>query len=261
MSAAPAQFGRLDAPAAWRAIDFISDLHLDAQHPKTFEAWQQHLLHTTADAVFLLGDIFEVWVGDDALGGEFEGRCAGVLKAASRQRCLAFMPGNRDFLVGDALLAECGVQRLQDPTLLSAWGQQVLLTHGDALCLDDVEYQRFRTMVRNPAWQQAFLARPLVERQAIARQLRDASEANKAGQAPADWGDVDLPAAVEWLRSAGVSQMVHGHTHRPGRQEMAPGFHRDVLTDWDLDGTTPRAEVMRLTAQGLARLAPLQAQA
>jgi UDP-2,3-diacylglucosamine hydrolase len=253
------ELGHVVAPAHWRAIDFISDLHLDAEHPRTFEAWRRELLETSADAVFLLGDIFEVWVGDDARFEGFERQCAEVLKAASARRSVAFMAGNRDFLVGAQVLDDCGVQRLSDPTLLEAFSQRVLLTHGDALCLADTDYQRFRAMVREPAWQQAFLARPLAERRAIARGLRDASEASKRSQAPAEWVDVDASAAVQWLSAAGSARMVHGHTHRPGDSSLAPGFERLVLSDWDCDIPTPRAQVLRLTSAGFARLAPAQA--
>lgn len=251
---------RFDAPSHWRAIDFISDLHLDASHPKTFEAWRRALLDTAADAVFLLGDVFEAWVGDDARFDDgFERQAAQVLRDAAARRTVAFMAGNRDFLLGDALLSECDVMRLSDPTLLAAWGQAVLLTHGDALCLADTDYLRFRAMVRSPAWQQAFLARSLVERRAVARQLRDASEANKATQSPADWADVDASAAVAWLQAAGARQLVHGHTHQPGSSTLAPGYERHVLSDWDLEASRPRAEVLRLTRAGFARLSPEQA--
>ena len=250
---------RFDAPAHWRAIDFISDLHLDAAHPRTFAAWEAQLLRTAADAVFLLGDIFEVWIGDDAREGAFERRCLQVLQAASARRHIGFMAGNRDFLVGDAMLRDCGVHRLADPTLLHAFGHTALLTHGDALCLTDTDYQRFRAMVRDPAWQQTFLARPQAERQGIARQMRDASEAGKASQSPADWADADPAEAAAWLRAAGTADLVHGHTHRPGRNAVAPGLHREVLSDWDLDAPTPRAEVLRLTGRGFARLQPAQA--
>jgi UDP-2,3-diacylglucosamine hydrolase len=255
------KIARYEAPADWRAIDFISDLHLDAAHPRTFDAWRRALLDTTADALFLLGDVFEAWVGDDARFDGFERDCAEVLKAAAQRRTIAFMAGNRDFLVGDELLNECGVQRLQDPTLLSAWGRSLLLTHGDALCLADADYQRFRAMVRDPAWQATVLGRPLAERRALARQMRHASEAGKGEQSPADWADVDTPAAVEWLRAAGTGEMLHGHTHRPGTVPLAPGFTRHVLTDWDLDTPKPRAEVMRFSANGLARLTLDQATA
>lgn len=253
MAISPARF---DAPSHWRAIDFISDLHLDEAHPATFEAWRRHLLHTPADAVLLLGDVFEVWVGDDARVEGFERECAQVLREAARQRHVAFMVGNRDFLVGDALLQDCGVHRLDDPTLLSAWEHRLLLTHGDALCIADTDYQRFRAMVRQPAWQAALLAKPLVERRVIARHLREASEAKQAGQSPVEWADADPALAVQWLRDAGCTEMVHGHTHRPGTSELQPGFVRHVLSDWDLDTAKPRAEVLRLTAAGLQRLAP-----
>lgn len=253
------EIDRFDAPSHWRAIDFISDLHLDAAHPRTFEAWKRALLDTPADAVFLLGDVFEAWVGDDARFDGFERECAQVLKTASGRRTIAFMAGNRDFLVGEALLADCGVRRLHDPTLLAAWGSTALLTHGDALCLADTHYQRFRAMVRDAAWQHAFLARPLAERRAVARQMRDASEANKAGQLPVDWVDVDRDAAVGLLQAAGTARMVHGHTHRPGDETLAAGFQRHVLSDWDLDTPSPRAEVLRLTPAGFVRLTAEQA--
>ena len=132
-------FSEFAAPAAWRAIDFLSDLHLSDTTPRTFDALATHLRCTEADAVFILGDLFEVWVGDDARHAGFEAECAAMLAEASSHRFIAFMAGNRDFLVGDALLMDCGIARLQDPTLLSAWGRQLLLTHGDALCLSDTE--------------------------------------------------------------------------------------------------------------------------
>lgn len=250
---------RFVAPSHWQAIDILSDLHLDAAHPRTVEAWRRHLLHTPADAVFLLGDIFEAWIGDDAAGAGFERDCAQVLREAASHRHVAFMAGNRDFLVGDGFLADNGLHRLHDPTLAEAFGERLLFTHGDALCLADRDYQRFRAMVRDPAWQQAFLAKPLAERQAVARQIRDASEAAKSGQGPADWADVDPDAAVQWLRQAGTRTLVHGHTHRPGPSELAPGLVREVLSDWDLDVPQPRAEVLRWSPRGLQRLSPVDA--
>lgn len=250
---------RFDAPPHWRAIDFISDLHLDAQHPATFAAWRQHLLNTPADAVFLLGDVFEAWVGDDARFEGFDRECADVLREAAQQRHIAFMVGNRDFLVGDTLLRDCGVHKLDDPTLLRAWQQCLLLTHGDALCIADVDYQRFRAMARQPAWQAVLLAKPLAERRVIARHLRETSEAKQAGQDPSEWADADPALAVQWLQEAGCAQMVHGHTHQPGTSELAPGFIRHVLSDWDLDAARPRAEVLRVTSSGLQRLTPADA--
>ena len=119
---------RIAAPPAWRAIDFISDIHLSAAQPRTFEAWRAFLAGTDADAVFILGDLFEVWVGDDArASGAFEAACAGVLQSAARRMHVAFMAGNRDFLVGPALLDDCGITALPDPVMLDAWGSPVLL--------------------------------------------------------------------------------------------------------------------------------------
>lgn len=251
-------FWEFEAPPAWRAIDVVSDLHLQASHPKTLAGFEQHLQTTDADAVMLLGDVFEAWVGDDAGLHGFEAEVAEVLQAASSRLCLAFMAGNRDFLVGHAMLRSCGITAFPDPTVLVAFGQRVLLTHGDALCLDDQAYQRFRAEVRTAHWREAFLARPLAERQTIARQMREASDEHQRSMDPKDWADVDAGVAVQWMHEAGTPVMIHGHTHRPGRQMLAPGHWREVLSDWDLDEAPTRAEVLRLTAAGLVRMAPHQ---
>ena len=246
-----------EAPADWSAIDFISDLHLSEATPKTFDAWAGHLRRTSASAVFMLGDIFEVWVGDDSRHAGFEAQCAEVMAEASSRLTLTFMHGNRDFLVGAELLRSTGVIALSDPTVLIAFGERLLLSHGDALCLDDHDYQRFRSMVRTPQWQRDFLARPLDERRAEARRMRLASEQRKASQRPADWVDVDKAAAVRWMHEASAPTLIHGHTHRPQHQDLAPGFVREVLSDWDLDDArSPRAEVLRLRGGGLLRQAP-----
>ena len=246
------------APEHWRAIDFISDLHLADNTPRTFEAFAAHLRDTDSDAVVILGDLFEVWVGDDARQFGFEATCTQVLAGAASRRMLAFMAGNRDFLVGDEMLAACGVKHLPDPTVLVAFGARMLLTHGDALCLADTDYQQFRAQVRSEQWRSKFLAQPLDERRRIARHIRDESQRRKSQQASNEWFDVDAPAAVEWLRAANANVMIHGHTHRPADAPLAPGFTRHVLSDWDLDqpGASPRAEVLRWSASGLARVAP-----
>jgi UDP-2,3-diacylglucosamine hydrolase len=254
---APPEF---HADALWQRIDFISDLHLSADTPRTYEAWATYLRDTPADAVFILGDLFEVWVGDDARFEGFEAECAQVLHDASARRRLAFMVGNRDFLVGTEFLEACGVTVLADPTLLSAFDRRVLLTHGDALCLADTEYQKFRAMVRNPAWQQQFLAQPLAARRDYARQVREQSEARKQSQSsPEEWADVDVPEALRWLHTASSTTMVHGHTHRPASQPLGEGCERHVLSDWELDHAPHRAEVLRLTREGFHRLPLAQA--
>ena len=252
----------LQAPAAWATVDFISDLHLRAEEPATFDAWANYLRSTPADAVFLLGDVFEVWVGDDVLRDPtaqdecFEARCAHEMAAAAQRLSLFFMHGNRDFLVGQALMTGCGATLLADPTVLDFDGQRWLLSHGDALCLDDTEYLEFRRQVQQSAWRDAFLAKPLAEREAIARSLRTQSEARK--HSGATYADVDNAAARQWLQAAGALTLIHGHTHRPATHDLGHGLQRVVLSDWDAAATPPRAEVLRLNASGLQRL-PLAA--
>ena len=250
-------FFELAAPPAWRAIDFISDLHLSEALPHTFQAFEAHLNNTAADAVFILGDLFEAWVGDDMALHGFERLCVQAMAHAASRRQLAFMVGNRDFLAGTELLRQSRAIGLPDPTVLSAWGQRVLLSHGDALCLADLPYQAFRREVRSVAWQSSFLARPLKDRLKIAAEIRQASQESQVrrqfdGAADAD---VDSAEAVHWMHAMGSPEMVHGHTHRPGSNLLVPGFKRHVLSDWDLD-TAQRAEVLRLTRDGFERIPP-----
>jgi len=240
-----------EAPSDWRTIEFLSDVHLQADAPRTFEAWRTQLLHSQSDAIFMLGDLFEVWVGDDARHGEFERRCADVMHRASKLRMLGFMLGNRDFLLGDEMRTATGLTALADATVLHAFGRPVVLTHGDALCLEDTEYQRFRSTVRGAAWQTEFLSRSLDDRRRIARAMRDASTAHQAQRPAALWADVDPAAALQLLDAAGSDTLVHGHTHRPGRVQLSATASRHVLSDWDFDGVAPRGDVLRLSAQGL----------
>lgn len=245
----------LVAPPAWRTVDVVSDIHLQAGDRRTADAFLRYLQDTPADALFLLGDVFEVWIGDDAATpGSFEADCAEALRTASARVALFFQPGNRDFLLGADFLARSGLAPLADPTVLALHGRRWLLTHGDALCLGDTDYQRFRTDVRSPAWQQAFLARPLAERRAIARGLRSESEARKASGT--DYADADPLAAEAWLAAAGADTLIHGHTHRPADHRMAGGQTRHVLPDWDLSADPPRAGLLRIEHGVARRLAP-----
>lgn len=245
------------APAHWQAIDLLSDLHLSATTPRTFDTFAAHLRHTAADAVVLLGDVFEFWVGDEQRFQPFERQCVALLAETTKHRHVAFMAGNRDFLVGPLMHEACGWQALDDPTAFFAFGQRILLSHGDALCLADADYQHFRARSRSAAWQRDFLAQPLDERLRQATAARTASEARKreTGVDPELWADVDRDLALAWLRAADASILVHGHTHRPATQTLAPGLTREVLSDWDLDHAS-RAEVLRLSARGLERLPP-----
>lgn len=247
------------APPEWRRIEFISDLHLAEETPRAFEVWRDYLLGTRADAVFILGDLFEAWIGDDSRFEGFEARGAAVLREASALRRLYFMVGNRDFLVGAAMLADCGVQPLADPTVLQSFAQRALLTHGDEWCIDDVDYQQFRRQVRNPAWQRQVLARPLAERRLMARNLRSESE-RQASEHQGEWFDVDRQTALRSMTAHATPTLVHGHTHRPATEALAPGFTRHVLSDWDFDHpNTGRGEVLRWEASGFARLSPSDA--
>ena len=209
----------------------------------------------------MLGDLFEVWVGDDsALPGSFEAQCGEVLRQASAARDVFFMRGNRDFLVGSDFLSRCSVGDLADPTLLTFDEHTYLLTHGDLLCTDDVAYQQFRQQVRAPEWQSAFLARPLPERQAVARQMRAQSEAQHAAQGVYTQVDADL--ARRWLAEADATVLIHGHTHRPGDHALGADARgrpltQVVLSDWHVTATERRLEVLRLSAQGgLQRVSP-----
>ena len=267
MSAHPVdRFAECIATASWQAVDFISDLHLQASEPGTFEAWVRYLRRPApdrADALFILGDLFEVWVGDDVLHADalstdhaFARACAAELRACSTHTPVYFLHGNRDFLLGAAALQACGMQDLSDPTVLVFQGQRWLLSHGDELCLADVDYLRFRAQVRSPQWQRDFLAQPLARREAIARELRAQSEARKrsTGHDPDLWADVDAEAARNWLRRAGAHTLIHGHTHRPAEHPLGNGLRRVVLSDWDVGATPPRAEVLRLDVQGTHRV-------
>lgn len=245
----------LTAPSHWQQIDLLSDLHLGPDTPATMARLARHLAETPAQAVFLLGDIFEVWVGDDARHLPFEADCVTLLHAASLRLDLHFMPGNRDFLVGPDLCADCGMTALPDPTVLHALGQAWLLAHGDAQCGSDSAYQAFRQQVRSPDWQAQWLSQPLVQRQAFARQMREGSKAAQAAQL--SMSDLDANACRALLAEADATTMIHGHTHRPAEHDLGAGCRRVVLSDWDFDAPSVRAgrgDVLRLSAAGLARI-------
>jgi len=204
---------------------------------------------TAADAVFLLGDLFEVWVGDDALAaGGFEAECAGVLRATAQRLPLFFLAGNRDFLVGAGLAGATGLALLRDPTVLAFGERRWLLSHGDELCVADTDYQAFRRQVRSEAWQQGFLGQPLPVRQALARGLRQESEALKATDRV--YADVDTAAALQWLQAARAEVLIHGHTHRPAEHALDARHRRIVLTDWDAEAVPPRLEALRIARDG-----------
>ena len=240
-------------------VDFISDIHLSENMPATAAAWEAYMGVTRADAVFMLGDLFELWVGDDARTRPFEARCTQVIAGTAARVPVWLQHGNRDFLIGADFAAAAGARLLADPASVSAFGRTLLLTHGDELVVDDVPYQIFRQQVRDPAYQQQFLAQPLEERLKVAARMRAASRASH--DEPVTYADVDETMAKAWLARLGTDTMIHGHTHRPGSQRR-DGWTRHVLSDWDQDTPVPedrRAQVLRWTAAGIERLAPGQA--
>ena len=221
-------------------IHFISDLHLSPQSPGATALFLKYLAGPArqAESIFILGDFFEAWVGDDDIGDPFNARLVAALRDASDAGLrLFFLHGNRDFLLGPDFVDACGAQLLPAPYVLSLPSWQFVRSHGDALCTDDVEYQSFRRQVRDPQWQAAFLAKPLPERQAIAAQMRAGSEANKQGKA-AYLMDINPRETDDFLRAHGYATFIHGHTHRPAtHQHMVDGIHveRWVLADWHED--------------------------
>lgn len=261
MTPAVPDFAELQAPQHWDTVDFISDLHLCESQPATFDAWQRYMNSTTAGAVFILGDLFEVWVGDDIVRSNlsaqsadlnFEERCALVLQATGRRLDLFFMHGNRDFLVGSQMMATCHARLLTDPTVLTFQAQRYVLSHGDMLCLADTRYLAFRDIVRQPQWQLEQLGKPLAERQALGQQMRLQSQKNQHDMLT--YADVDDAAATQWLLAGSATCMIHGHTHKPADHELGSDLKRIVMTDWDLTASPARAEVLRLSTGSLQRL-------
>ncbi len=215
---------------------FVSDLHLDDARPEATARFEGFLGKVVpgADALYILGDLFEYWVGDDGLALPFPARVAQMLRAATRSVPAFFMHGNRDFLVAQRFARDTGVALLADPTVVDLHGEPTLLAHGDTLCTDDLQYQAFRAQVRDPAWQAATLARSLDERVGMARRLRSESEVAKGGKA-AGIMDVSGSAVEKAFADSGCRVMIHGHTHRPGRHVHRVNGRdcvRWVLGDW-----------------------------
>jgi UDP-2,3-diacylglucosamine hydrolase len=225
---------------------FVSDLHLDDARPHIVEDFERFCASEarSADALYILGDLFEAYIGDDddaALNARIAEALHGVADAGVP---VHFIAGNRDFLLGEDYARRCGMGLLEDDTIIDLYGTPTLILHGDVLCTDDAAYLAFRRQVRDPAWQQAFLARPLRERRAFAAQARDASRAHTSST---DMAIMDVnPQAVEnALRQAGVTRMIHGHTHRPAIHEFTldgKPAQRLVLGDWYEQGSVLRVD-------------------
>lgn len=224
---------------------FISDLHLTEERPAANERFIRFIEEEarSAEALYILGDFFEYWIGDDDLGEPFNAVIAGLLRELSRGGvALYLMHGNRDLLIGERFCAATGARLLEDPTIAELGGEPTLLMHGDTLCTDDLDYQAWRRQARSPAFQAAFLAKPLAERRAAALAMREKSRqvveekmrATMSADAP-DIMDVNDGAVRQALRSHGVRRLIHGHTHRPGRHALevdGKRCERWVLPDW-----------------------------
>jgi len=222
---------------------FISDLHLEDSRPQTTSIMEA-FLHgpaTSADAVYILGDLFEFWIGDDVLTET----ATAVANALSRLRiantpCF-FQHGNRDFLLGSEYAKRAGLQLLPETFVLDLYGTPTLLLHGDTLCTDDGEYQRFRRQVRTAQFRQEFLQMPPKHRMEMARQARDASKRHTGSMAATYIMDVNEMAVIDVCRGHRVTRMIHGHTHRPAfhRHDLGAGVvcERLVLSDWDTAGS------------------------
>jgi len=215
---------------------FISDLHLHPERPQLSRAFFQFLQTqaSRAQELYILGDFFDVWVGDDddsALAQEVK---AALKTLAASGVAVYLMHGNRDFLLGDDFARACGAQLLPEGTVIELAGTPTLLLHGDSLCTRDQDYVKFRAQVRNPAWQAQLLAQPLAARRALAAQLRAQSQSMNSLKAE-DIMDVTQGEVERVMLEAGVKRMVHGHTHRPARHSFQLNNHpaeRIVLGDW-----------------------------
>lgn len=249
---------RTDPSGLVRAL-FVSDLHLDPARPHITELFLRFLrdeaIHSSA--LYIPGDLFEAWIGDDD-DDPLAATVANGLKAvAEAGTYVGFIRGNRDFLIGHAYAARAGFEILPDPCVVLLQGEPTLLLHGDLLCWDDTAYLATRRKVRAPAWQQALLARPLVERRAFAQAARASSTAHQKAMETLETGDAAARAVEDYFRRYGVRRMIHGHTHRPAVHELVvDGIARQriVLGDWYEQGS-----VLRAHADGRIELAGLEA--
>jgi UDP-2,3-diacylglucosamine hydrolase len=223
---------------------FISDLHLEAARPEIGDQFLSFLRQEAAqaEALYILGDLFESWIGDDDPNPHYAEAKRAIRRIADGDVPVFFMHGNRDFLIGRRFAEETRVELLPDPFKVNLYGEDVLLSHGDALCIDDLKYQEVRTVTRNPAWQAMMLRKPLAERQAIAWQARADSMAHGAS-IDLQISDVNQGAVEQLLKKHGVRTLLHGHTHRPQVHRFlldgAPAT-RIVLGDWYEQGSAVR---------------------
>ena len=233
---------------------FVSDLHLQPSHPHTSAAFfgflERHAMAT--QALYLLGDLFEYWAGDDDVDDPFNRQVVAALRRVSDAGVKVFwIAGNRDFLVGPAFARAAGATILAEPFVADIAGQRIVLVHGDAECTADTQYMQFRAQVRQPEWQSQFLALPLAQRKAIIAGLRSNSRAEQAGKAH-DIMDVTSQAIEQVFLNTATEVMIHGHTHRPALHVIG-ATRRYVLPDWDLDAQPARGGWIAVETDGAIR--------
>lgn len=219
------------------AVYFISDLHLEEERPDITEAFLRFMdkIQDDAHSLYILGDFFESWIGDDENTPLQQTIKSRLRQFSATGRTLFFMHGNRDFLIREGFAKETGASILPDPSVIDLFGEPALLMHGDSLCTRDSGYMKFRATIRNPAFLEPFLKRPLEERRITAQQLRAMSQANNQNKTM-DIMDVTPEEVVKELEEHQVQLMIHGHTHRPAIHELTANnkqAQRIVLGDWD----------------------------
>jgi UDP-2,3-diacylglucosamine hydrolase len=239
---------------------FVSDLHLDASAPAAIEQFVS-FLHThaaRAEALYILGDLFEAWVGDDDPGADKKVVCAALRELTASGVACFVIHGNRDFLLGRGFCDNTGSQLLPDPVVAEFDGERVLLTHGDALCVDDHSYQELRSIVRTAPWQRRFLALPLADRELLANQARAGSRQHTSRTIPTIM-DVNPQSVATAYQVAGVRRIIHGHTHRPGIHDtLVEGVRaqRIVLGAWYEQGSYLEYENEHYELKELPRSSP-----
>lgn len=215
---------------------FISDLHLSKEQPELLRLFLSFLAGpaTKADALYILGDLFEAWLGDDLILPEYQPALDALRKLTNSGVPVYVMRGNRDFLLGEQFAVATGCTLIDDPTVIDLYGSPTLLMHGDLLCSDDVAYQQLRKQLRDKKWIAQFLAMSVQERIALAQKLRQQSKQETSYKADAIM-DVNNITVNDYMKQSGVSRIIHGHTHRPALHEHAAGNRRYVLGDWHDD--------------------------
>lgn len=217
---------------------FVSDLHLQGERTPADALFRRFLAGpaAAAEALYILGDLFEAWLGDDLILPEYQGIVDALRTLTDGGVPLYLMHGNRDFLLGTEFAQRTGCTLLDDPTVIDLYGRPTLLMHGDLLCSDDLPYQQMRRQIRDPRWIAAFLAKPAQERITFARQLRDTSR-EEIGRKAGYVMDVNGETVMTCLHQHRVGRLIHGHTHRPGVHALAGGGERLVLGAWEECGS------------------------